>query len=180
MKMKPIEVGSTVRTTAGVQMWQDYHKVYVPRGSIARVCWVGGPEILSYLRKPPPRCVMLDFAADPRRKRKYRYGLLRAAAKHLRVIGGLMDDIREKEDWKIGDQIRCTKCRSVVRYCGLGIANIGEGFCVESCQDYDGLRAAEMEAERAGSSRAITLHYWSRFRKLKIVDMDTPRKAQKD
>ena len=81
-----------------------------------------------------------------------------------------MDDIREKEGWKLGDLLRCMKCKSVVRYTGIGIANVGEGFCEEPCQDVDGLIRAEKEAEGIGSSLPISLHYWNRFRKVKIIE----------
>ena len=87
-----------------------------------------------------------------------------------------LDDIREKEGWNIGDLIRCTTCQSVVRFQGIGIANVGEGFCGEPCEDVEGLIRAEREAERIGSWRPVTLHYWNRFRKVQIIDGEAQKR----
>ena len=92
----------------------------------------------------------------------------------------MMDDIREKEHWEIGDLIRCTKCNSVMRFQGIGIANVGEGFCERSCDDVEGLIQAEKEAEQIGSWRPVTLHYWSRFRKIKVIDAESQKNISRD
>lgn len=83
-------------------------------------------------------------------------------------------DIREVEGWKLGDLIRCTKCRSVVRYNGIGISSVeGEKSCpldVSLNCPCDATAEELNAAEKAGRSEALARLYYSRFRKLKVMD----------